>query len=283
MLPRFPAAFRPPASACWASCPAGDCAPLAIGPPRHHQRGPRRGFHVPHASDPAGVGALYTPGPAVFTRPSQGRRPPPAASQQPAPVTPVLPPAPGNSNQQDISKSSPVFARPAFPSPVAPGRNQRPWAFPRSSAPLRAGPTSARPGRGQVPNTDPKPRPRHHRTSTNGLTHNVRPHVATPAPIVQLPATASRAPAASLHDRHAPTLDPAPTRRGFAPTRRTRWSSQTGFFLIWQSMTAQVNGFLPSQEPDLWCDDGNRSLRSSREELVARTRSGVLARVPAGG
>jgi hypothetical protein len=29
--------------------------------------------------------------------------------------------------------------------------------------------------------------------------------------------------------------------------------------------------------------DGNGSLRSSREELVARTRSGVLARVPAGG
>jgi hypothetical protein len=53
-----------------------------------------------------------------------------------------------------------------------------------------------------------------------------------------------------------------------------------GIFLIWQSMTAQVNGFLPSQEPDLWCGDGSRSLRSSREELVARTRSGVLARVP---
>ena len=29
--------------------PPGDCAPLAIGLPRHHQRGPRRGFHVRHA------------------------------------------------------------------------------------------------------------------------------------------------------------------------------------------------------------------------------------------
>ena len=29
---------------------------------------------------------------------------------------------------------------------------------------------------------------------------------------------------------------------------------------------AQVNGFLLSEEPCLWCDDGNRSLRSSREE-----------------
>jgi len=32
--------------------------------------------------------------------------------------------------------------------------------------------------------------------------------------LVQLPAAASRASAASLRDRHAPTLDPAPTRRG---------------------------------------------------------------------
>ncbi len=93
--------------------------------------------------------------------------------------------------------------------------------------------------------------------------------------IVQLPAAASRAPAASLRDRHTPTLDPAATRRGFAPTRRTGWSSQTGFFLIWQSMTAQVNGFLPSQEPCLWCGDGNRSLRSSREELVAHPLRGA--------
>jgi Transposase len=88
-------------------------------------------------------------------------------------------------------------------------------------------------------------------------------------------AAASRAPAASLRDRHTPTLDRAPTRRGFAPTRRTGWSSQTGFFLIWQSMTAQVNGFLPSQEPCLWCRDGNRSLRSSREELVAHPLRGA--------
>ena len=81
----------------------------------------------------------------------------------------------------------------------------------------------------------------------------------------------------------SPNPDTASARWGFAPTRRTGWSSQTGFFLIWRAVTAQVNGFLPSQEPCLWCDDGNRSLRSSREELVARTRSGVLARVPAGG
>jgi len=44
------------------------------------------------------MGALYTPGTTVFTRPSRDRRSPPAASQRPAPVTPVLPPAPGSSD-----------------------------------------------------------------------------------------------------------------------------------------------------------------------------------------
>jgi hypothetical protein len=53
---------------------------------------------------------------------------------------------------------------------------------------------------GQVLNTDQKSRPRHHRTSTNGLTHHVRPHVAISLPIVQLAATASRAlPAVASH------------------------------------------------------------------------------------
>jgi len=53
-----------------------------------------------------------------------------------------------------------------------------------------------------------------------------------------------------------------------------------GIFLVWRAVTAQVNGFLPSQEPDLWCDDGNRSLRSSREEPVARTAQGCWHEFP---
>jgi len=32
MLPRFPAAFRPPAFACWASCPAGGLRPSCDRP-----------------------------------------------------------------------------------------------------------------------------------------------------------------------------------------------------------------------------------------------------------
>jgi len=44
------------------------------------------------------MGALYTPGTAVFLRPPRGPRSPPAASQQPAPVTPVPLSVPGSSS-----------------------------------------------------------------------------------------------------------------------------------------------------------------------------------------
>ncbi|SCE55217.1 hypothetical protein GA0115245_15012 [Streptomyces sp. di188] len=75
-----PAAFRPPASASWASCPAGGIPPLLRSAYRAHRPGPRRGFHVPRTRDTAGVGAPYTPGPAVFPRPVDRPRPPLAAS-----------------------------------------------------------------------------------------------------------------------------------------------------------------------------------------------------------
>jgi len=59
----------------WAS------APLTIGlPDPGHGSGPRRGFRVPRMRDATGVGAPYTPRPAVFTRPTLGLRSPLAAS-----------------------------------------------------------------------------------------------------------------------------------------------------------------------------------------------------------
>ena len=76
-MPRFPAAFRPPAFASRAILfPPGSSAFLTVGLPDAIDAGPGRGFHVPHARDPAGVGALCTPGTAVFTRPAKtpGRR-----------------------------------------------------------------------------------------------------------------------------------------------------------------------------------------------------------------
>jgi len=50
---------------------------------RTTRSGPGRGFHVPHAQDPAGEGAAYTPGGGVHTA-GEVLRSPPAASQRPA-------------------------------------------------------------------------------------------------------------------------------------------------------------------------------------------------------
>ena len=59
--------------------PPGGSASLTVGLPGP-QPGPRRGFHVPHARDATGEGALYTPGAAVFPDRHKCLRPPPAAS-----------------------------------------------------------------------------------------------------------------------------------------------------------------------------------------------------------
>jgi hypothetical protein len=52
-------------------------------------------------------------------------------------------------------KSSRSFARPAFPSPVAPGWNGNPWALPLSFTPDWAGPSHACQGRDRSSNTNP--------------------------------------------------------------------------------------------------------------------------------
>jgi hypothetical protein len=48
--------------------------------------GPGRGFHVSHARDTAGVGALCAPRPAVFTRPTRSPRSPLAVLPRPGPI-----------------------------------------------------------------------------------------------------------------------------------------------------------------------------------------------------
>ena len=74
-----PVAFRPPASASWASRPAEGFRPSYDRPTEPTRPGPRRGFHVPRTRDTAGVGAPYTPRPAVFPRPALTFRSPLAA------------------------------------------------------------------------------------------------------------------------------------------------------------------------------------------------------------
>jgi hypothetical protein len=85
--------------------PPGASAPLTIGLPRRRRRGPERVFHVPHASDPAGSGALCTPGAAVPARPVVL----PAAAcriSTASPCRPGLRPAPG----RIIDEASASFA-----------------------------------------------------------------------------------------------------------------------------------------------------------------------------
>jgi hypothetical protein len=115
-LSRFPVAFRLPAFACWPSFPAEGlglpCGRLT-GP---DCAGPQRGCHVPHVRVATGVGALYTPGTVVLTRPVPLPRSPPAASQRQCPCTPARLPSPEASDNEASSKvylRSPVRSSPA--------------------------------------------------------------------------------------------------------------------------------------------------------------------------
>jgi len=116
MSPRFPAAFRLPAFACWASCPAEEFR-SPHGRPTRHSPGPRRGFHVPHIRVTAGLGALFTPRPSGAL--AAGPIPPATArplSQGPGPITPVLVPSTGAVYYEASSR---VHSRsPARPSPT---------------------------------------------------------------------------------------------------------------------------------------------------------------------
>lgn len=118
----FPVAFRPPALASWASCPAEAFRPSYDRPTSHRRRwarrstGPRRGFHFPLTRVAAGLGALFTPRPrgALVT----GLMPPATTRplcQGPGPIAPVtIPP----SGAPDNEASSRVHSRsPARPSP----------------------------------------------------------------------------------------------------------------------------------------------------------------------
>jgi len=139
---RVPVAFRPPALACWAILfPPRSSAFLTVGPP--DMSGPGRGFHVPHAQDPAGVGAASAPGRRCSRdRANAPDRRLPLLNGQPC--TPMLHPSVG---------AHPDEAFPAVHSrsPVRPSPRLRyldgtdsARAFPRASHPAVAG--SARRG-----------------------------------------------------------------------------------------------------------------------------------------
>ena len=104
-------------------------------------------------------------------------RPAPAASRRPVPAPRSSIPSAGlpiTRHQQRFTQ----FTRPVFPSPVAPGWNGRPWAFPRASNPagqeptthVRAG-TGHEHGPGTTLSTSAEP-------PIRAFTRNMRPRVA---------------------------------------------------------------------------------------------------------
>ena len=125
-----------------------------------------------------GPGALYTPGTAV---PAQARvHPVPAACRlaRPVPVTPVSPPVPGCLSHEASARVHWHSPLPAIPSPVAPGRNGSPRAFPRASHPAGQDPAAhagAGTGLRHWPGITPSPSA----TSYGVSTHHERLHVAT--------------------------------------------------------------------------------------------------------
>src|SRR5262249_35525343 len=98
--PRFPAAFRPPAFASWASLPARELRPSydrPTGRPVLRRPDPDQVslFHTRETRRALAV--VSTPGTAVSTRPQEHPWPPPAVSQRPAPATLCHNPSPGRS------------------------------------------------------------------------------------------------------------------------------------------------------------------------------------------
>ena len=65
--------------------PAGELS-SPYGRPTSPEAGPRRGFHVSHAPDATGEGALYSPGTVVLFQTDHDHRPAPVASQRPVPA-----------------------------------------------------------------------------------------------------------------------------------------------------------------------------------------------------
>jgi len=178
MSPRFPVAFRLPAFASWASCPAEEFR-SPHGRPTRHSPGPRRGFHVPHIRVTAGLGALFTPRPSGAH--TTGPIPPAAARphfQGLGPITPVLIPSPELSitrRHQGFTRVHPPGLPPRL---VIPWMDQGPLGSSPGFAPQQAGPAAhARAGDGH------RALARSYTTDTVGppiheLTRNVRPRVA---------------------------------------------------------------------------------------------------------
>jgi hypothetical protein len=126
--------------------PPGASAPLTIGlPPRHLAARTRAGFPCSARVRPGRLRVPSVPRGRRCPHDRSSSRPPPAASQRPAPAAPDCNPPRDASLTRHHQGFSVIHPTPAFPSPVIPG-GTGPLGFPLSFAPGRAGPGNARQG-----------------------------------------------------------------------------------------------------------------------------------------
>ena len=124
--------------------PPGASAPLTIGLPRRDGSADPSGVSMFRTRETRpGPGALYTPGTAVPARP---RVRPVTAACRLATAGPCHPGATTRPGMFSLTRHQQGFTgvRPSrpFPSPVAPGRNGDPWAFPWASHPAEQDPAA---------------------------------------------------------------------------------------------------------------------------------------------
>jgi hypothetical protein len=130
---RFPAAFRPPASASWASCSRQGSQLSLRSAYRRLGAARRRTLTGFPRSARMRYGQVRASSVSRGRRCSHGRggvpgRRLPLPSGQPL-VTPAKTAVPGCGGDETSTKDSRSFAHLAFPSPVTPGRSGSPWAL----------------------------------------------------------------------------------------------------------------------------------------------------------
>lgn len=133
----FLSPFGASAFACWASWSRSGVRPSSRLAYHSGRSGPGRGFHVPHVQDAIGLGALFTPGTAVFSQPSATWGPPPAAFLRLVPVHsgPTFPfRKVAITGPMRIHLRSPVRSSPCLWPPMG---AERPLGFPPGFAPGR--------------------------------------------------------------------------------------------------------------------------------------------------
>jgi hypothetical protein len=142
-MPRFPAAFRLPAFASRSSHSRRGVGPPSRSAYRAKARTPTGLLRSARTSCDRGGRLLYPEDDGAHPA-RHSPRPAPAASQRPVPTPRYNIPSTGlalTRHQQRFTQ----FTRPVFPSPVTPGWNGHPRAFPRAPNPAITG--DARRGR----------------------------------------------------------------------------------------------------------------------------------------